>query len=93
MTELLMLCILFAGTLREYCEMKHKSSRQARRNQPASQAEGDFEDYSGAELFLQKDTVDYYEQRWKDRIKDRRTDILIAISLYLILASVALVVF
>ena len=38
-----------------------------------------------------KATADYYERRLKNRDKDRRLDIWIAIGLYLVLSSVALV--
>ena len=42
---------------------------------------------------ISKATADYYEQSWKSRIKDRQLDIWVAIGLYLVLSSVALVVF
>ena len=68
--------------------MKRKKLTKTGKYQPANQADGN----SRAETALQQATVDYYERRWRDRIKNRWIDILVVIGLYMIIAGVAFVV-
>jgi hypothetical protein len=72
--------------------MKRKKLTKTGNDQLANRAEGDTEGNNIAELALQQATVDYYERRWRDRIKDRWIDITVAIGLYMIIASFAFVV-
>ncbi len=72
--------------------MKRKKSRRTGNDQLTSQVEGDVGGDSLAEIALQQASANYYERRWRDRVKDHESDIWIAIGLYLILSSVAFVV-
>ena len=72
--------------------MKRKKSRRTGNDQLTSQVEGDVDGELHDDA-ISKASADYYEQSWKRRIKDRQLDIWIAVGLYLVLSSVAVVVF
>lgn len=86
------LWILDLRTLDGWREMKRRKLTKTENDRQANQAEGEAEANNRAEMGLQQATVDYYEGRWRDRIKDRWIDITVAIGLYMLIASVAFVV-
>ena len=72
--------------------MKRNEFRRTGNDQLTSQTENELANDKLDEIALQKASANYYEQRWRNRIKDRQGDWWIAIGLYLIFASVAFVV-
>lgn len=75
--------------------MKCDQLRESANDQPASQV-----DYEVANDSLDETdwhalevSADYYERRWRNRIKSHQGDRWIAIGLYLLLISVAFVAF
>ena len=73
--------------------MKSKKSRRTLRDQQISQEEDQIADGELHDDAISQASADYYERSWKSRIKDRQLDIWIAVGLYLVLSSVAVVVF
>ena len=72
--------------------MKRKKLRRTGNDQRTSQVEVEVESGNLEEIALQQASADYYERRWRNRIKDQKGNFWIAIGLYLILSSVAFVV-
>jgi hypothetical protein len=60
--------------------------------QPAVRVEDEFAG-DNSETAMFKATADYYERRWHGKFKDHQRDFWVAVGLYLVLSSVAFVVF
>ena len=73
--------------------MKGKKLRRTVKDRLSSQVEDETADDEQYDDAISKASADYYQRCWKSRIKDRQLDIWIAVGLYLVLSSVALVVF
>ncbi len=73
--------------------MKRNKLKRNPNDQQISPVEDEIADDEQYVDAISKASADYYEQSWKSRIKDRQLDIWIAVGLYLVLSSVALVVF
>ena len=74
------------------CDMKRKKFRRTVNDQLVSQIEDEFAADDLYDSAMQKASADYYERRWKSRIKEQQGNLWIAIGLYLIISSVAFVV-
>ena len=72
--------------------MKRDSLRRTVNDQQISPVEDESADDEQYDDAISKASADYYQRRWKSRIKDRQLDMWIAVGLYLALSSVALVV-
>ena len=72
--------------------MKRNSLRRTVNDQQISPVEDETADDEQYDEAISKVTANYYERTWKSRIKARQLDIWIAVALYLVLSSVALVV-
>jgi len=72
--------------------MKRNSFRRTVNDQQIRPVEVEITDDEQYDDAISKASADYYERRWKSRIKDRQLDIWIAVGLYLVLSSAALVV-
>ena len=72
--------------------MKRDSLRRTVNDQQISPIEDESADDNQYDEAIAKASADYYERSWKRGIKDRQQDFWIAVGLYLVLSSVALVV-
>lgn len=74
------------------CDMKRKKSKPIGNDSPANLVASEAGKDELANAALQKASADYYERRWKNRIKEHRSDFWIVLGLYLIISSVAVVI-
>ena len=72
--------------------MKRSKRKPSRNDSPAKPVEGELNKDELAEIALQKTSAEYYERRWKDRIKEHQSDFWIVLGVYLIISSVAIVI-
>jgi len=70
--------------------MKRNRLKRNPNDQQISQVENQIADDALYDDAISKASADYYRRSWKSRIKDRQLDIWIAVGLYLVLSSVAL---
>ena len=74
------------------CDMKRKKSKPIGNDSPANLVASGANNDELADCALQKASADYYERRWRDKIKEHRSDFWIVLGLYLVLSSVAVVI-
>lgn len=72
--------------------MKRSKRKSSRNDSPDKPVEGEFGKDELADIALQKTSAEYYERRWKNRIKEHQSDFWIVLGLYLIISSVAIVI-
>jgi hypothetical protein len=73
--------------------MKPNTFRRTVNEPQISRVEDEITDGELYDDALSKASADYYERSWKSRIREQQSNIWIAVGLYLILSSVAFVVF
>ncbi len=72
--------------------MKRNKFKRTSNDQQTDQPENQIAEDESYDDAISRATADYYERCWKDRIKDRKLDIWIAVGVYLVLCAVAFVV-
>jgi len=81
-----------ATPLSRWYGMKRNKFRRITSDQLISSAEDEYADDDLQDDTLSKASAEYYERSWNNRIKGRQLDSWIAVSLYLLLSSIAFVV-